>query len=523
MSIQYKRTNWVRLGRLLPAWLLAGFISSLAFAVPVTTNYQGYLENTDGEPLDATVNMTFALYDTAQGGNALWTETHQQVEVTHGVFSLILGSTTPFDDNSLDGERYLGVTVDTDPEMAPRQPLTSAFFAMRAGVADSVKAASVETESIADDAVTTEKIVSQAITGDKIADLSGHNVTELDDVENAGSGKIISDAEREKLESLTPGGGSATFEYLNVEKELKVGENTLYLTGDAQGGKIWTTGSLSNDDPNIDINDTNNPPQVSLNRLVLQSNGGNVGIGTNNPQAKLHVNGGIALTGHIDGKRPDGTLGIHANGWSQHGSGIELSGNDHPSRPGRLALIAGHGGGDGAIIFANYDGSTWIHNMIVKNNGNVGIGTTNPGASLEVHQDTSNEYALRLFHTQDGGGNGILIESNGGDNDDTMLKIRGDLNGSPKDLFIIKGTGKVGIGTTSPSAKLHVAGGLRAKKGDTGQINQSNVGYAFEEDGDTGMFAVGGSAAGSSDLILKKDNQTKFRIMSNGDVCIGNC
>jgi hypothetical protein len=190
---------------LLPAWLLAGFISSLAFAVPVTTNYQGYLENTDGEPLDATVNMTFALYATAEGGSALWTETHQNVEVTDGVFSLILGNTTSFDDDSLEGKRYLGVTVGSDPEMAPRQQLTSAFFAMRAGVADSVKADSVETEAIADGAVTADKIAPQTITGDKIANLSGHNVTELDDVADAGSGKIISDAEREKLEGLTSG------------------------------------------------------------------------------------------------------------------------------------------------------------------------------------------------------------------------------------------------------------------------------------------------------------------------------
>ena len=136
MLTQYKCTNGDKkhfgLGQLLLAWLLTGFISSLAYAVPMTANYQGSLENADGEPLNATVSMTIALYDTAQGGNALWTETHPQVEVTDGLFSVILGTLVPFDENSLADERYLGVTLESDPEMTPRQELTSAFFAMRA-------------------------------------------------------------------------------------------------------------------------------------------------------------------------------------------------------------------------------------------------------------------------------------------------------------------------------------------------------------------------------------------------------
>jgi len=125
-----------RFGQLLLTWLFAGLLTNLAYAVPMTTNYQGYLENTEAEPLNATVKMTFALYASAQGGNALWTETHQQIEITDGVFSVTLGSQNPFTDDSLAGERYLGVTVGSDPEMTPRQPLTSAFFAMRAAVAD---------------------------------------------------------------------------------------------------------------------------------------------------------------------------------------------------------------------------------------------------------------------------------------------------------------------------------------------------------------------------------------------------
>ena len=129
-------------------------LSNLVYAVSMTTNYQGYLEDSAGETLNDTVDMSFVLYDEA--GSSLWSEVHQDVTVSNGVFSLILGSSTSFDDDSLDGERFLGITIGGDAEMSPRQKLSSTFFAMRAGVADTVS-----TESIADSAVTGGKIAAE--------------------------------------------------------------------------------------------------------------------------------------------------------------------------------------------------------------------------------------------------------------------------------------------------------------------------------------------------------------------------
>lgn len=273
------KSNGFRFGQLLLAWLFAGLLSSVAYAVPMTTTYQGYLENADGEPLNATVNMTFALYATAQGGSAVWTETHQQIEVTDGVFSVTLGSQNSFTDDSLEDNRYLGVTVGTDPEMTPRQPLTSAFFAMRAGVADSVKAASVETEAIADGAVTADKIATQTITGEQIA-----------------AGVTITAEERQKLESLGTGGidNNPTFdnvtveEQLNVKKHLKVGENSIHLDSSTKNNA--STNEIYTDGGHLVIQ----PPAKSSK---------NVGIGTSNPKAKLHVNGVLKLSPVV----PDGT------------------------------------------------------------------------------------------------------------------------------------------------------------------------------------------------------------------------
>ena len=76
------------------------FITVPAFAgVPHMINYQGYLTDTAGEPLDTTVAMTFAFYDAATGGVTLWTESHASITVQEGLFDTLLGSVNAIPDS----------------------------------------------------------------------------------------------------------------------------------------------------------------------------------------------------------------------------------------------------------------------------------------------------------------------------------------------------------------------------------------------------------------------------------------
>ncbi len=109
-----------------------------------------------------------------EAGISLWSESHPQVMVNDGVFSLIIGSSTPFDGIDFDGRRFLGISLGGDSEMVPRQELGSSFFAMRAGVADMVKAASVDSEAIADSAITSDKMAAGVtITAEERSKLEG--------------------------------------------------------------------------------------------------------------------------------------------------------------------------------------------------------------------------------------------------------------------------------------------------------------------------------------------------------------
>jgi len=113
------------------AILLATMLPLVVFAdVPQRINYQGYLTDSGGNPVNGSVDIVFSIYDVAAGGTAIWTET-QTVVVNKGLFNVQLGSVTPLPSFS-GSPRYLGIKVGTDPEMTPRQMLASAPYALNA-------------------------------------------------------------------------------------------------------------------------------------------------------------------------------------------------------------------------------------------------------------------------------------------------------------------------------------------------------------------------------------------------------
>ena len=133
-------------------------------AVPQTIGYQGYLTNASGEPVTATVALTFTLYTASSGGPALWIETHQSVVVSNGIFVVTLGNQSPLD-LPFDQPYYLGVTLGGDPEMTPRQALTSVARAFRSLRTNAFVASAVTTGAIQGGTVTPDKLASSCAVG----------------------------------------------------------------------------------------------------------------------------------------------------------------------------------------------------------------------------------------------------------------------------------------------------------------------------------------------------------------------
>ena len=106
----------------------------VAAAVPTVLTQQGQLvDRTTGAPVTGSLSFKFSIYAASTGGAALWTET-QTVTLDAGYFSAQLGGTTPSPPTLWDGAvKYVGVSIDGDAEMTPREALTSVPYALVAG------------------------------------------------------------------------------------------------------------------------------------------------------------------------------------------------------------------------------------------------------------------------------------------------------------------------------------------------------------------------------------------------------
>jgi len=106
-------------------------------AIPRMLNYQGKLTDSTGTGINGTLPMTFKLYTTQTGGSPIWSE-NQNVSVTNGLFSVLLGSSVPFPDSvDFSTPYWLEIVVNGEP-MEPREQLTSAPYAIYADRANRV-------------------------------------------------------------------------------------------------------------------------------------------------------------------------------------------------------------------------------------------------------------------------------------------------------------------------------------------------------------------------------------------------
>jgi hypothetical protein len=162
----------LRTSALLPLRTLLGAVlaltAGLALAAPPSEiSHQGRLFNAAGMPLNGAHSMTFRLYDVAQGGEALWSETHPAVNVANGSYQVMLGSVTPIA-APFDRQLWLGISVGADAEMTPRLALAASAYAFRSGIADNVAGGSVSGSMIAPGAVTLDKLAPSCSPGDTL-------------------------------------------------------------------------------------------------------------------------------------------------------------------------------------------------------------------------------------------------------------------------------------------------------------------------------------------------------------------
>jgi hypothetical protein len=194
---------------------------------------------------------------------------------------------------------------------------------------------------------------------------------------------------------------------------------------------------------------------------LTEDGGGNVGIGTATPTAKLDV----SKTGS-DGEifnfhGPSGVTG-HVSQYSGYQYWTTDNGN----------MVLGSGTGNSVSLMTNNS-----IKMMVDPTGNIGIGTNTPSARLDVSKTGSDgeifnfhgpsgvtghvsQYSGYQYWTTD---NGNMVLGSGTDNSVSLMT-----NNSVK--MMVDPTGKVGIGTTVPTSKLTVEGNVQVSGSGNGIV-----------------------------------------------------
>ena len=254
--------------------------------------------------------------------------------------------------------------------------------------------------------------------------------------------------------------------------------STLYA--DSAGGLIIS--SYSSGSANYQIFSINSSEKV---RII---NNGNVGIGTTSPGTKLDVDGSIRLStsGKVEGRSYPYTTNI-GSGANATTTNITAGSTDKSE----ISLI----GGDVGDRIEFKTNST--ERMRIDSSGNVGIGTTSPGAKLDV-RGILRSYLNSGNYGQIDNGSFQAVGAHGGtfmlDLDNTGSADLVNIKKSGSSRFYIENGGNVGIGVTGPTTKLDVGGSVRIAAGSNLYFTSSNTTFKIQQDTTNSELDIYGGA-----------------------------
>ncbi len=470
-----------------------------AYAQSSAFTYQGKL--TDASlPANGQYDFLFSLYDS--GGTFLVSGTIADVQVTDGIFTVNLDFGSPLfvanTANSLEIAVRPGASTGAYTTLTPRQPLTSAPYAVKSLNADTAATAGNVTGvvSVANggtgsstqnfvDLTSTQNIVgsktfSGTLSGDVVNaatyNIAGNRILSAPAFNlfaGRGSGQANTSGNSNTFVGTdsgfnnTMGSNNSFFGSSTGGNNNSGSNNTLlgsiaglspgnltYATAIGSGSFVTTINTIMLGRPADTVQVPgilNSALQYNIGGARVLSNAGTnnlfAGVGTQ-PAGGTGSNntfiGALAGTANINGQF-NTFVGAVSGGSNTTGNNNTLLGNG--ANLGASDLINATAIGSGA-------GVSQSNSLVLGNNVNVGIGVTSPLFKFQVNTGMDENLAVRPANVFSGSLTGIAIQSV---NDANSLYKPLNLEGSQV-TFNIGSGGNVGIGTANPTEKLHVGG-----------------------------------------------------------------